>query len=339
MNKLLVLLLALPLVTQAQIRVQDKKTVSYSGIARDGSIGTNQLNAQTYGLIKNPNCITYTLSVDTGYGTGTNIDITHPTGWVYADIEAIGGGGAGASGSCRTNGVVSHGGSSGSSGSITRRRIFASEVTNTFFRCVVPAGGTGGASVSADADGNAGTDGAAATIKDGATSLFLVYAFKGYGGSATAGGIAVGSEFVGAAGTASSASGTYGLQGVHGAIGSGGAGGGITTGNAWSAGGPSGRTTSAPVDGNYLAETTLGGATEGADGANGVSTTTSGPGRAGGGGASSTAGDGGDAGNGGKYGASGGGGGASRLGVGASGKGGDGAPGIIKIAYFVNPTN
>lgn len=286
-------------------------------------------------VVTNAGAITYTLSADTGYTLGTNIDITHPTGWVYADIEAIGSGGGGASGGCHTNGVVSKGGGSGSPGSYTKRRIYSAEVTKTFFRCTIGAGGVGGASVSTDADGNAGSNGTSSIVKDGDSTTYVVYAFRGAGGALSSAATTVGSEFMVVSGAASSGTGAAGPAGSNGPVGSGGAGGGITTGNAWSAGGASGYTQSAPVDANYLAEVTAGGATEGASGADGVSSATFGPGRSGGGGASSVSGNAGAGGNGGKYGASGGGGGGARLGTGSSGKGGNGAPGIIKIAYVL----
>lgn len=328
-----------PLTTRGDILVQGASGPQRLPLGANGTMpasnGTDLVNRTI------PKAVSYILSADKGYTPGTNIDITHPTGWVFCIAEGIGGGGGGSSGACRGAGVMTFGGGGASPGCLTRRVIFAADVTESFFRCIIGTGGPGGAAVSTDADGNRGTSGTSSSIADGATLKSLMQAWYGYGGGQPGiafsnGGVSVGSEHNFSSGPNASGSGSIGGAGsVVSSIGAGGAGGGLTVANAWSAGGGAGRTLAAPVETGTLAGNSVGGTTEGASGQTSPSSTSNGPGRAGGGGASSNVGAAGAGGNGSKYGSAGGGGGAARLSVGASGKGGDGASGIIKLAYFV----
>ena len=242
----------------------------------------------------------------------------------------VGGGGGGGSGRRGAAGTVRGGGVGGAAPSIIQDFVPASALPASR-AYAIGAGGAGGAAVTAnDTNGNPGGTG-------GSTSFGLnddTYYRVSYGGRSGAGGTATTNTPVaptiyafsaGTGGTPSATGGVGGTGGTGYAMGAG-AGGGITTGDAYSAGGD-GRTSS-----NGFTGVILGGAagTAGTAGAAGnptpTRTTFVPPAGAAGGGSGGTGGGAGGAGAG--FGAPGGGGGASLNGA-SSGAGGAGGAGCI----------
>jgi hypothetical protein len=250
--------------------------------------------------------------------------------------QLIPGGAGGGSGRCGNAGGIRTGGNGGNGASLVEFTRKASDLDSSV-TVTVGTGGTGGASTSTDGTSNAGAAGGA-TLFGSSSAIYYAYTVAptgGLGGSTTTNTQTTSSPigYTAATGASASATGAAGSNGGT-AWGMGGAsGGGITSGNAYSAGG-TGRTSI-----NGLSNT------GGSAGSAGVAGTAGGsaaaataqvggfhPAPSGGGGGSGEGG--GAGGNGGGYGGAGGGGGASLTGT-ASGKGGDGANGAaLIITYF-----
>lgn len=252
------------------------------------------------------------------------------------DGQLIPGGAGGGSGRCGDAGSARTGGNGGNGASLVRFTRKASDLDNSI-NVVVGAGGAGGASTSTKDTSNAG---AAGEVTSFGSSSAIYYAYTIAPAGGLGGGTATNTQTTATFQGLNAATGAFASvtpwTGVNGgtAWGMGGAsGGGISTANAYSAGG-TGRTSI-----NGLSNT--GGAAGGTGAAGGAGTgaadptsQTGGfhPAPSGGGGGSGEGG--GNGGKGGGYGGAGGGGGASLTGT-ASGKGGDGAGGAaLIITYF-----
>lgn len=251
-------------------------------------------------------------------------------------VRLVGGGAGGGSGRKGAAGTVRCGGGGGGTGSVVEFWMLTTELGATA-SVTIGAGGTGGASVTANStSGNAGTAGGDTTF----ASTTAKGGLAGSGGTTTsgAGGSANGTHVIGITSATpqggASASTSGGVGSATGALTywaptGGGAGGGITSANSASAGGDSGGI------GQW---NTVGSTTVGTGGAAGVAGGAGSPGRGagtgGGGGGGSTSGNGGAGGAGGGYGAGGGGGGAATDSVGNSGAGGDGSGGYVLIITY-----
>lgn len=251
-------------------------------------------------------------------------------------VRLVGGGAGGGSGRKGAAGTVRCGGGGGGTGSVVEFWMLTTELGATA-SVTIGAGGTGGASVTANStSGNAGTAGGDTTF----ASTTAKGGLAGSGGTTTsgAGGSANGTHVIGITSATpqggASASTSGGVGAATGALTywaptGGGAGGGITSANSASAGGDSGGI------GQW---NTVGATTVGTGGAAGVAGGAGSPGRGagtgGGGGGGSTSGNGGAGGAGGGYGAGGGGGGAATDSVGNSGAGGDGSGGYVLIITY-----
>lgn len=185
---------------------------------------------------------------------------TKPKGCTLVRVLMQGPGGGGGSGRKGTTITQCCGGGGGASGNVIDLTFLASDLPDEI-PVYVPAGGAGGAAVTAsDTSGNSvsfGGQGAygpntcfGAPILSG-SNLVILGARSGFGGSggtaaSGAGGATAGYGYnlaIGVTGGAANTSGTAGAAGASNALGpaSGGAGGGLTSGNAHSAGGAGGQ--------------------------------------------------------------------------------------------------
>jgi hypothetical protein len=251
------------------------------------------------------------------------------------------GGAGGGSGRCGAAGTVRTGGNGGNGASLVSfRRKIADLGGAASVAVTVGTGGAGGASTSAINTSNAGSNGGATTFGTSGTSYYAytIATTGGRAGNTTTNTQTTASAQGLPAGTGASASAT-GAAGSDSSIGfgfGGASGGGITTGDAYSAGGE-GRTAINALMTGLAGQAGTGGTagTNGASAAGPASPLTGGfhPAPSGCGGGSGGTG-GGNGGNGGGYGGAGGGGGASVTGS-PAGAGGNGANGAaLIITYF-----
>jgi hypothetical protein len=325
-------------------------------IYEKSSTDTNYIQVEIFGSSTDVAWLTYqqdrvTLRVRSGawevdsWAIAPRFDLYTSTGantWTRPPLasnihgQLIPGGAGGGSGRCGNAGAVRTGGNGGNGASLVEFTRKASDLDSSV-TVTVGAGGAGGASTSTDGTSNAGTAGGATTFGS-SSAIYYAYTVAPTGG--LGGGTGTNTQttsspigYTAATGASASATGAAGSNGGT-AWGMGGAsGGGITSGNAYSAGG-TGRTSI-----NGLSNT---GGSAGSAGVAGTAGTSAAgptaqvggfhPAPSGGGGGSGEGG--GAGGNGGGYGGAGGGGGASLTGT-ASGKGGDGANGAaLIITYF-----
>lgn len=266
----------------------------------------------------------------------TSGSYTVPAGAVTVQVTGLAPGGGGGSGRKGAAGTVRCGGGGGGGGALVTHTFRASDLTSPV-TVTVGAGGTGGASVTAnDTSGNAG--GAGGTHSFG-TYLRAIGGAGGGGGTATAGAAGGGRPGTtnGTNGAAASASGGAGAgitaTTIPGGAGAGGnSGGGITAADVAGAGGA----TAAGFSVSILTPATAGAVDGAAPGTGpGVATGIPMTGMVGGGGAASVTTNAQAAGASGVYGAGGSGGGAAVNSVGNSGAGAAGADGVWQIvAYF-----
>lgn len=176
--------------------------------------------------------------------TTTQTGVTVPAGVTGVWIESlIGPGGGGASGRRGAAGTVRCGGGGGASGAMITNYFIPAALLGSTFTLTLPAGGTGGAAVTADnTDGNPGTAPATASLASGSLLVATWPGSASAGGtnaSGTGGGASqasVNGATGGSASTSGGVGGTGGLSFNGGATGAG-AGGGITSGNSPSNGG------------------------------------------------------------------------------------------------------
>lgn len=265
--------------------------------------------------------------------TTTQSSVAVPAGVTGVWIDLIGPGGGGGSGRKGAAGSVRCGGGGGGSAAAIRNHFIPVASLGTTFTLTLPAGGTGGAAVTAnDTNGNPGGVAATASFVSGSMTVATS------GGSAAAGGTNAlgtgGSQsfgmFAGAAGGSASTTGGVGAVGGNTTASgpsAGGAGGGITSGDSASNGGAGGLQTF-----QYGATTTSGGVVGGASPTAGSAAAAGVGGLGAGGGAASITGVAQDGATALGYGAGGGGGGAALNGN-NSGKGGDGGGAYCRLRW------